>query len=50
MAIETPRYQTIVKEGKYEIRIYDPMIIAKTFVEITNFAFYEDSSKDNIIQ
>ena len=33
MAIETPRYQTIVKEGKYEIRIYDPMIIAKTSVE-----------------
>ena len=33
MAIETPRYQTVVKEGKYEIRIYDPMIIAKTFVE-----------------
>ncbi len=24
--------------------------IAKTFIEITNFAFYEDSSKDNIIQ
>ena len=33
MAIETPKYQTIIKEGKYEIRIYDPMIIAKTSVE-----------------
>ena len=24
--------------------------IAKTFVQITNFAFYEDLNKDNVIQ
>ena len=24
--------------------------IAKTFIEITNFAFYENSSEDNMIQ
>ena len=32
MAIETPKYQTLIKEGKFEIRDYDPMIIAITSV------------------
>ena len=32
MAIETPKYRTVIKKGKFEIRDYDPMIIAITSV------------------
>ena len=32
MAIETPKYRTLIKEGKFEVRDYDPMVIAKTSV------------------
>ena len=32
MAIETPEYRSIKKEGKFEIRDYKEMVIAKTFV------------------
>ena len=39
-----------VSEKQKLLEIPEINEIAKTFVEITNFAFYEDSSKDNIIQ
>ena len=32
MAIETPNFQLLKKEGEFEIREYDPMIIAVTKV------------------
>ena len=32
MAIETPKYRTLIKEGKFEVRDYDPIVIAKTSV------------------
>ena len=33
MAIEKPTFQLLEKKGNIEIRVYDPMIIAKTVVE-----------------
>ena len=33
MAIETPDYKIIKKKMNYEIREYEPMVIAKTVVE-----------------
>ena len=39
-----------VSEKQKLLEIPEINEIAKTFVEITNFAFYENSSKDNIIQ
>ena len=33
MAIETPKYKLIKKEGGFEVRDYDPMIVASTSVE-----------------
>ena len=33
MAIETPEYRLILREGKFELRKYDSFLIAKTTVE-----------------
>ena len=33
MAIEKPTFKLLEKKGNIEIRVYDPMIIAKTVVE-----------------
>ena len=33
MAIEKPTFKLLEKNGNIEIRVYDPMVIAKTLVE-----------------
>lgn len=33
MGIEKPEYQVVAKEGKFEVRQYEPQIIAETIVE-----------------
>ena len=54
MAIETPKYQTLIKEGKFEIRDYDPMIIAITSVN-SNYSnaasvVINDTSRHGVLQ
>ena len=39
-----------VSEKQKLLEIADINVIAKTFIEIINFAFYQDSSKDSAIQ
>ena len=33
MAIEKPTFKLLEKKGNIEIRVYDPMVIAKTIIE-----------------
>ena len=33
MAIETPTFKLLEKNGNIEIRVYDSMVIAKTLIE-----------------
>ena len=33
MAIEEPKFETVVQEAKYEVRQYAPLIVAETWVE-----------------
>ena len=44
MAIETPTFKLLEKNGNIEIRVYDSMVIAKTLVEES----YDSASKQRI--